>query len=125
MTIQSLGNPNHEEEPKSQFSCGTTSCIAFVVILIQQNNIFEWHFTLRGPTETPYEKGLYHGKIVLPSDFPMSPPDIYFLNVLVLCIPNVKENGRFEINKKICLTITSFHKEEWSPSWTSSVLEFL
>ena len=72
------------------------------------NNIFEWHFTLRGPTETPYEKGLYHGKIVLPSDFPMSPPDIYFLN----------ENGRFEINKKICLTITSFHKEEWSPSWT-------
>ena len=53
----------------------------------------------------------------------MSPPDIYFLNVLVLRDPNVKENGRFEINKKICLTITSFHKEEWSPSWTSIVLE--
>lgn len=24
------------------------------------------------------------------------------------------------MNKKICLTITSFHKEEWSPSWTST-----
>lgn len=32
---------------------------------------------------------------------------------------NEQENGRFEINKKICLTITSFHKEEWSPSWSS------
>lgn len=32
---------------------------------------------------------------------------------------NGQENGRFEINKKICLTITSFHKEEWSPSWSS------
>ena len=71
-------------------------------------NLFEWHFTIRGPTETPYENGIYHGKIILPSNWPMSPPDIYFLT----------ENGRFAINKKICLTITSFHKEEWVPSWT-------
>ncbi|KAK8816393.1 ubiquitin-conjugating enzyme E2 [Blastocystis sp. ATCC 50177/Nand II] len=74
---------------------------------VSSNNL-EWHFTIRGPTETPYEKGIYHGKILLPSDFPMSPPDISFFT----------ESGRFEVNKKICLTITSFHKEEWSPSWT-------
>ena len=48
--------------------------------------MFEWHFTLRGPTETPYEKGIYHGKIVLPSDYPMSPPDIYFFTVLDCCV---------------------------------------
>ena len=38
------------------------------------------------PTETPYEKGIYHGKIVLPSDYPMSPPDIYFFTVLECCV---------------------------------------
>ena len=38
----------------------------------------------------------------------MSPPDIYFMN----------ENGRYQTNKKICLTITSYHKESWSPAWT-------
>ena len=43
--------------------------------------MFEWHFTIRGPTETPYENGIYHGKIILPSNWPMSPPDIYFLTV--------------------------------------------
>ena len=40
----------------------------------------------------------------------MSPPNIYFLN----------ENGRFEVNTKVCLTITSYHKEEWTPAWTLS-----
>jgi ubiquitin-conjugating enzyme E2 J1 len=26
-------------------------------------------------------------------------------------------SGRFEINKKICLSITGFHPEHWQPSW--------
>lgn len=38
----------------------------------------------------------------------MSPPDIYFMT----------ENGRYQTNKKICLNITSYHKESWSPAWT-------
>ena len=43
--------------------------------------MFEWHFTIRGPTETPYENGIYHGKIELPTNYPMAPPDIYFFTV--------------------------------------------
>lgn len=57
---------------------------------------------------------------MLPSDFPMSPPDIYFYTVQITHVCYFQENGRFEVNKKICLTITSYHKEEWSPSWTST-----
>ena len=26
-------------------------------------------------------------------------------------------NGRFELNKKICLTITGYHEEHWQPAW--------
>lgn len=27
-------------------------------------------------------------------------------------------NGRFEINKKICLSISGHHPETWQPSWS-------
>lgn len=37
----------------------------------------------------------------------MRPPDV------VLLTPN----GRFELNKKICLTITGYHEEHWQPAW--------
>jgi len=47
------------------------------------DNIFEWHFTIRGPPDTPYELGMYHGRIILPSNYPMAPPNIMLLNVSV------------------------------------------
>uniref|UniRef100_A0A6B2LB88 UBC core domain-containing protein n=1 Tax=Arcella intermedia TaxID=1963864 RepID=A0A6B2LB88_9EUKA len=72
-----------------------------------EDNIFEWHFTMRGPRNSEFENGIYHGKIILPSDYPLKPPDIIFLT----------PNGRFEVDKKICLTISSHHAETWRPSW--------
>ena len=30
-----------------------------------EDNIFEWHFTIKGQKDTPYEGGLYHGKVIL------------------------------------------------------------
>ncbi|KAF0992031.1 hypothetical protein HZS_605 [Henneguya salminicola] len=70
-------------------------------------NIFEWHFTIRGPPQTPYEGGMYHGKIIFPTDYPIKPPEIIFLT----------PNGRFQINKKICLSVSNYHPEHWRPSW--------
>lgn len=35
----------------------------------------------------------------LPSEYPFKPPEVYMLT----------PSGRFEINKKICLSISSFH----------------
>ena len=43
--------------------------------------MFEWHFTIRGPSETDFEGGIYHGRIVLPPDYPMKPPSIILLTV--------------------------------------------
>jgi len=40
-----------------------------------------WHFTIKGPTETEFEGGIYHGKIELPFDYPFKPPALYFLTV--------------------------------------------
>ncbi|CAG9770951.1 unnamed protein product [Ceutorhynchus assimilis] len=71
-------------------------------------NLFEWHFTVRGPPETEFEGGYYHGRILLPPQYPMQPPNIILLT----------PNGRFEINKKICLSISGYHPETWQPSWS-------
>ena len=38
----------------------------------------------------------------------MKPPNITFLT----------PNGRFETNKKICLSISGYHPETWRPSWS-------
>ncbi len=46
-----------------------------------ENNMFEWHFTIRGSKGTDFEGGLYHGRILLPSEYPFKPPNIIFLNV--------------------------------------------
>ncbi|KAF8784657.1 ubiquitin-conjugating enzyme E2 J1-like [Argiope bruennichi] len=73
-----------------------------------EDNLFEWHFTLRGPPNTEFEGGIYHGRITLPNDYPMKPPSIILLT----------PNGRFEINKKICLSISGHHPESWQPSWS-------
>ncbi|KAI6184947.1 Ubiquitin--protein ligase [Aphelenchoides bicaudatus] len=40
-----------------------------------EDNLFEWHFTLRGPPDTDYSGGIYHGRIILPNEYPMKPPN--------------------------------------------------
>lgn len=46
-----------------------------------QENLFEWHFTLRGPPGTDFAGGVYHGRILLPSEYPFKPPNIMLLTV--------------------------------------------
>ncbi|WFD41733.1 E2 ubiquitin-conjugating enzyme [Malassezia psittaci] len=72
-----------------------------------EDNLFEWHFTLRGPRNTEFDSGMYHGKIILPTEYPFKPPDVMFLT----------PNGRWEVNRKICLTFTGYHEETWQPAW--------
>ncbi|CAH0492704.1 unnamed protein product [Peronospora farinosa] len=55
-----------------------------------ETNMFDWHFTLRGPHDTEFEGGIYHGRIILPSDYPFKPPNIILLT----------PNGRFEVKKE-------------------------
>lgn len=37
------------------------------------------HYVVTGPENTPYEGGLYHGKLVFPREFPFKPPSIYMI----------------------------------------------
>lgn len=55
------------------------------------DNLFEWHFTVRGPSDTEFEGGFYHGRILLPPQYPMQPPNIILLTVSVLSTPQMKK----------------------------------
>lgn len=72
-----------------------------------ESDLFEWHFTLRGPPNSAYSQGLYHGRIVLPPTYPLRPPSFRFTT----------PNGRFEANREICLSISGHHEETWQPAW--------
>ena len=79
-----------------------------------KGDMFCWHFTIRGPPDTEFEGGLYHGIIKLPMSYPNRPPSIMFLT----------PNGRFDVNMDVCLSMTRYHKEEWQAAWTiRSMLE--
>ncbi|OAK95642.1 UBC-like protein [Phaeosphaeriaceae sp. SRC1lsM3a] len=74
----------------------------------QETNLFEWHFTIRGPpAPSPYDGGIYHGRIILPPQYPLRPPAFRFLT----------PTGRFEVNREICLSISGHHEETWQPAW--------
>ena len=72
------------------------------------DDIYTWYFLFDGPKDTPYEDGVYAGKILFPRDYPSRAPDFIILT----------PNGRFEINMKICLSYSGYHQETWSPIWT-------
>ncbi|KAI3321974.1 UBC-like protein [Xylariaceae sp. AK1471] len=72
-----------------------------------ESDLFEWHFTLRGPPKSAFAEGIYHGRIVLPPAYPLSPPSFRFTT----------PSGRFEANREICLSISGHHEETWQPAW--------
>ena len=53
-----------------------------------------------------------HGKLVFPEDYPHKPPSIYMIT----------PNGRFLTDTRLCLSMSDFHPETWTPTWTVSTI---
>jgi ubiquitin-conjugating enzyme E2 J2 len=80
------------------------------------SDIREWHYVLEGSEGTPFEGGVYHGKVKFPEEYPFKPPGISMIT----------PNGRFATNKRICMSMSDFHPETWNPMWSvSSILNGL
>jgi len=71
-------------------------------------NLLRWHFSVLGPANSSYENGVYHGRVLLPKDYPGSPPRVQMLT----------PSGRFVCGADICLSASNYHPETWSPRWT-------
>ncbi len=83
-------------------------CYNYVRLGPFHNNLLHWHFSIRGPSNSDYERGIYHGRIILPKDYPGSPPRVQVLT----------PSGRFVTGEDICLSASAFHPETWTPRWT-------
>lgn len=85
--------------------------------LPDEKDILTWYFLLKGPEDSHYKGGWYLGKIMHSPEYPFKPPDFMMLT----------PNGRFLTDRKICLSNTGYHSNEWSAMWNikSIVLGFL
>jgi ubiquitin-protein ligase len=78
------------------------------LILKPSDDLSIWYFVVYNlDSETDFFGGVYIGKVIIPCNYPFSPPDFKFLT----------PSGRFTINTKLCTSFTGYHKELYSPSW--------
>mmetsp|Transcript_2260 Transcript_2260/g.6859 ORF Transcript_2260/g.6859 Transcript_2260/m.6859 type:complete len:105 (+) Transcript_2260:356-670(+) len=52
------------------------------------------------------------GKLKFPSEYPFKPPAISMLT----------PNGRFETDRRLCLSMSDFHPESWCPAWSVATI---
>lgn len=71
------------------------------------NDLYHWQATIMGPTQSPYEGGVFFVDIKFPEDYPFKPPKVTFRTKIYH--PNINNAGG------ICLDIL---KDEWSPALT-------
>ena len=97
--VWSRARADLQKDPPTSCSAGPRS----------DDDIFHWDATIIGPSESPYQGGLFFVAIHFPPDYPFKPPKVNFKTKVYH--PNVNSQG------SICLDIL---KEQWSPALTIS-----
>jgi len=70
-----------------------------------EDNLRYFDVEMSGPSQSPFEGGLFKLELFLPEEYPMAPPKVRFLTKIYH--PNIDKLGR------ICLDIL---KDKWSPA---------
>lgn len=78
----------------------------------EPTNILNWYCMIYDLTDDEYEDGEYIFNIKMSPNYPFEPPEFYFLT----------PNGRFDTDRKLCFSNSSYHTESWSPMWTMKTI---
>ena len=78
------------------------------ILMFNENDLLSWEAFVQGPKDTPYANYIFLVKISLTSEYPISPPKMYFKTKIFH--PNIHFT-----TGEVCLDII---KSEWSPTWT-------
>ncbi|KAL4870944.1 hypothetical protein BDV12DRAFT_207135 [Aspergillus spectabilis] len=78
------------------------------VTLEDESNLYEWKILMDGPEGSPYHKGTFILKLVLPTEYPFKPPTVSF--VTKIYHPNVTNDDK----GSMCLGMLK--ADEWKPS---------
>lgn len=84
----------------------------FVWAAPDEKNILTWNFLIRGPPDSPFAGGEYHGVLLFPSEYPFKPPGIKMLT----------PSGRFQPDRRICFSMSDFHPGSWNPAWSVATI---
>ena len=76
---------------------------------MEANDLMKWQATIMGPSDSPYQGGIFYLSIQFPLDYPFKPPKIVFTTKIYH--PNINSQGA------ICLDIL---QKQWSPALTIS-----
>lgn len=87
-----------------------------IYVAFDEKDISNIHFLITGLSKAVngceegsyYEGGEFIGNVILPPNFPFSPPSVMMLT----------PSGRFEVDCKICTTYTNYHPDQWNPGIT-------
>lgn len=95
-----------------EYKALATSPPPFVVARPYESNLLECHFIMRGPPDSPYVDGEYHGVLMFPPQYPFAPPGIKVFT----------PSGRFQPDRKICTSFSDFHAGSWNPAWSVATI---
>ncbi|KAH7817659.1 putative Ubiquitin-conjugating enzyme E2 [Monocercomonoides exilis] len=76
---------------------------------VSETDLFHWQATIMGPSDSPFQGGIFFLDIQFPTDYPFKPPKCRFITKVFH--PNINSSG------SICLDIL---KDQWSPALTIS-----
>jgi ubiquitin-protein ligase len=81
-------------------------------VTIANDNMDTWYVKIHKLSDDGFVGGEYLLEILMPKDYPFSPPDFRMLT----------PNGRFDINRKLCFSNSGYHPEDWSPMWNMKTI---
>lgn len=86
---------------------------------IEKNKLEKMRFIITGPSDTPYDQGLYIFDMTLSSEFPYKPPLVHFSNNGGMRFnPNLYNSG------KVCLSLLGTWRGDKGESWNSATSTF-
>ncbi|CAF0774999.1 unnamed protein product [Adineta ricciae] len=103
MALRAISNElrDLEREPPPNISAGP----------VDANDLFNWQGIIFGPSDTPYQSGVFFLRINFPMTYPLNPPKISFITKIYH--PNINYDGT------ICIDILY---NNWSPVFKISKL---
>lgn len=80
-----------------------------IILQPVNDNLFHWNGFIRGPPESPFEKGWFKLDFQIDQNYPINPPKVKLITKIFH--PNIHfESG------EICLDI--LNAKSWTPAWT-------
>ncbi|XP_039057617.1 protein PEROXIN-4-like [Hibiscus syriacus] len=94
-----------------------------IQLVCDDSNIFKWTALIKGPSETPYEGGVFQLAFAVPEQYPLQPPQVRFLTKIFH--PNVHfKTGEIclhilhvTVSSHVSSDMCEMRKKDWTKIW--------